>query len=197
MSLLIVIPFNSEQAEQAEKLCDFCYFIQGKVQGGHCLLIADKGVHDEMKLKVKLSAEVAFENVNIAVTGGNLFSEASKLISQNYKSPWLWMETDCIPLKVGWISALQDAYNSQPKKYMGAFYKNEALQMFLGRNSIYPAEERSSAIESDVTSYATKTKLIQLGKYDGIPKIRPDAVLFCSDKTGALMNDLKMLKGNL
>jgi hypothetical protein len=196
MSLLIVIPFNASQAESAEKLCDFIYFISGKQQQGHCLLVASSDVHDEMKLKVKLAAEVAFENVNLAVTRANPFSETVKLVSQNYKSPWLWLEPDCVPLKVGWIGALQEAYDNQPKKYMGAYYKNEAGQLFMARPAVYPAYAESDHGDiSDVTTYSTKCRLIQIGKYEGVTKLRPDAVLFCSDKTNALINDLKMLKG--
>jgi len=196
MSLLIVIPFNASQAESAEKLCDFIYFISGKQQQGHCLLVASSDVHDEMKLKVKLAAEVAFENVNLAVTRANPFSETVKLVSQNYKSPWLWLEPDCVPLKKDWLDQLEAAYDVQAKKYMGAYYKNDSGQVFLARQSVYPANAGSDrGDDSDVATYSTKCRLIQIGKYEGVTKLRPDAVLFCSDKTGALINDLRMLKG--
>jgi hypothetical protein len=194
MNILIVIPFTAEQAEQAERLCDYIYHLADRNQGKSCLLIPAADVHPEMRLKVRLAAEVAFEQVNLYATKGATIDEAAKYVASNYKSPWLWLEPDCVPLEKGWSFELAQAYDSQPKKFMGAYCKNGDSSMYLARQSVYPAQIES-ARTGDIEVYSTKCRLIQIGKYDGMDKIRPDAVLFCSDPTGKLMADLQKLKG--
>lgn len=194
MSLLIVIPFDASQAESAERLCDFIYYLSGKSPSGSCLLIAAHDTHPEMRIKVRLAAEVAFENVNLQAVNGVPFEDAAKIIAVNYKSPWLWLEPDCVPLKQGWMDDISKAYDNQPKKFMGAYCKNGDNSMFMARQAVYPAQI-DSARTGDPTIYSTKCRLIQIGKYEGVEKLRPDAVIFCSDKTGALISDLKTLKG--
>jgi len=40
-------------------------------------------------------------------------------------SPWLWMETDLVPLREGWIDTLEAEYKSAGKPFMGAIESNK------------------------------------------------------------------------
>ena len=40
-------------------------------------------------------------------------------------SPWLWMETDLVPLKKNWINLLEAEYNRAGKPFMGAIESNK------------------------------------------------------------------------
>ncbi len=187
--MIIVIPILPDQAEAAETLCDFIYQLSGRQQSGSCLLIASDDVHAEFKLKCQLAAEVAFSNVEVVTANkDNLFPTAISKIAANYKEPWLWLEPDCVPLKNGWREELETFYFTQPKKCAGAHLMDTATgKHWLGRQSIYPADN----FPADVFMASTKCRLIQQGSYTKREDVRPDAVLFCADKSGDLIAALR------
>jgi hypothetical protein len=187
--VIIVIPYTAEQAEAAESLCDWVYALSGKKQSGSCLLISTDDTHPEFQLKVRLAAEVAFEFVDSATANkDNLFKTAVSRIADNYKEPWLWLEPDCVPLKPDWREQLSAFYDSQPRKCAGAHLTvKESGKLWLGRQSIYPATN----FPPDPFIASTKCRLIQQGVYTKREDVRPDAVLFCSDKTGELITTLR------
>ena len=192
--MLIVIPFNSEQAEQAEALLDWIYALSGKAQSGSCLLIAASDLHPEYQLKVRLAAEVAFSNVELAIANkDNLFETAVAKVREIYKTPWLCLEPDCVPLKPDWQKQLSDFYDAQPKRCAGShLIDKESGKQWLARQSIYPPDN----FPADTFLASTKYRLIQQGTF-GKDLIRADAVLFCSDKSGELIKSLREeLNGN-
>ncbi len=193
MPLLIVIPFTKETASQAEKLCDFIFWLSGKASSGHCLLVATDGVHEEWKLKTRLAAEVAFETVDLVdiKTDDGFLASIASIVAKRYKSPWLMLDPECVPLKCGWIERLNEFYQSQPKKYVGSHVKTGEV-ILLGRNSIYPINAIDDFNDKvDLVAASTKCRIIQQGKYTALEEIRPDSVLFCSDKTGELMKAIR------
>ena len=206
MNPLIVIPFNAADAPLAEKLCDFIYFLSGRKQSGSCLLVAYKNVHEEVQVKVSAAAEVAFSNVELVVAPeisssakpdrvNHLFRFAADYISKNYRLPWLWLEPDCVPLKKDWQEQLGAAYESQPKRFLGAYMKTAEDKFFLARVSVYPSDAIMDLSSSaTIVSRATKTRLTQEIKYNhetDLAKIREDAILLHSDKSGKLINHLR------
>ena len=210
MNPLIVIPFNAADASMAESLCDWIYFLSGRKQSGSCLLVAYKNVHEEMQVKVSAAAEVAFEHVELTIAPeisstakkdriNHLFRVASDYVSKNYRLPWLWLEPDCVPLKKDWIQTLATAYEAQPKRYLGAYMKAAEDKFFLARVSIYPPDAiKDLAASTPLVSLATKTRLSQEIKYteSDLDKIREDAVLLHSDKSGKLIIHLREHNAN-
>lgn len=162
-NLLIVIPACSDDAPVAERLLDWVYQLGGKQASGHVLLVFAHDIHAEMKLKVKISAELAFEFVtefqatkkwlpnNLPDRGepktkteliNNLWEQTANHIAHHYRWPWLWLEPDCVPLTPDWRSKLADAYANQPKKFMGSHMKRkvgDADHLFMARTAIYHA----------------------------------------------------------
>lgn len=219
--LLLVLGYNAGDAPRAEKLLDFIYDLSGRKKHDGCvLLVAAPNVHAELRTKVELAAQVAFEGFETTVAAGEigdkvsgsnrLFKHAANHVAMNYRNHWLWIEPDCVPLKKGWLAEIQTAYFDQPKRFFGPHAKfrvGEQEKMCLCRIACYPR----NAI-SDVAPYcdsvapfnqvaaevlvarSTKGRIIQQldfhGKEDS-DKIRPDAVLLHSDKTGAAIEIVK------
>jgi hypothetical protein len=184
----MIIALSINDAEEAERLLDFCFRLSGRIQSGSCLLIAPASLHEEFRIKVRLAAEVAFSHVDMTTAADNHFAAAASKVRDAYKEPWLFIESDCVPLRPDWIDQLSNAYDAQPKKFMGAHVKDADGKLFLARQSVYaadfnPALERLGA--------STKCRMVQHGAYTKREDIRPDAVLFCSDKAGELIKSLR------
>lgn len=192
MQIISVIPFHSEDAAKAERLCDLIFWLSQRERSGHALLVAAPDVHAELKMKVRLSAETAFESVDLLEVKSvptqsktakinKMFLESARHVSQSYRWPWLFLEPDCVPLSSTWRFDLLSAYSNQPKPYMGPHMKagtgdNEIV--FMSRVAIYPPDafgqlesfcigpgpfERVSAKATIPRSY--KTRIIQQGVF--------------------------------
>lgn len=211
--LSIAIPYSANDAVLAERLLDFIFFLNGRQPLGHVLL-ASYDVHEEMKMKVGIAAEVAFESVTkIEVPrlqgqqqrtkteyANQLFRQVSQWMAQRTRWPWLWLEPDCVPLKKDWISVLADAYEGQPMRHLGSHMKS-GDKLFMARVGIYHPGVFSEVdkvcegstpcnVNANLMEKCGKTKLIQqmvIGGEDDISKIRPDAVLLHCDKIGVVM----------
>lgn len=223
-SLLIVIPFCTDDSWRAESLCDWVYQLNGKRADGQCLLAPAADVHGELKTKVRIAAEMAFvgvETLNVQPSGAanktdhinTLFRQVASFVSVSCRVPFLWLEPDCVPLRKGWMKALSDAYHAQPKRFMGSHLALQVKEtaerhIVLARASIYPPDasrdldgycqnnvpfERLAA--TTIVPRSSKTKLIQQIAFteDTSPeKVREDAVLLHHDKTGALIDMLRI-----
>jgi hypothetical protein len=166
-------------------------------------------------------AFVGVETFDVQPCGGEskadrvngLFRQVASHISGAYRFPFLWLEPDCVPLRKGWIKALADAYANQPKRYMGSHLAlqpkdSSGKHTILARTSIYPAtaiRDLDGYCQSNVpferlaapttVPRSSKTKLIQQIAFteDTSPeKVRDDAVLLHHDKTGALIEMLRV-----
>jgi hypothetical protein len=188
MNLNIVIPFNAETASKAERLLDCIYWLDGQSQDGSCVLVADSGTHDELKGKVRIAAEVAFDYVTVVQAQKDSPTLASTAnFMRGFRLPWMLLEPDCVPLVKGWRRLLFAAYNSQPRRYIGPHMKSSTGEMSLSRIAVYPPDSYNDT-EVPIFPFSTKTRLIQELEYDGDDsKIRPDAVLLHGDKTGVLI----------
>jgi hypothetical protein len=210
MNPLIVIPFNASDAPMAEHLLDWIYQLSGCKQSGSCLLVAYANVHEEFQVKVKLSADLAFSNLELVVAPeisssakpdriNHLLKFTAEYISNNYRLPWLWLEPDCVPLKKDWLKQLSKAYENQPKRFFGAYMKTGDEKLFLARISIYPPDAIKDIGKSELVSHSTKTRLTQEIKYNhetDLANIREDAILLHSDKSGQLIIHLREKYGS-
>lgn len=215
--LLIVIPFTAGNAPVAERLCDWIFELAYRKQYGHVLLICGEEVHAEMRTKILVAAEVAFQTAEIAVMAmaeplqplalsNKLFQFAADYVSKHYRCPWLWLEPEAVPLKPDWQEELSVLYYEQPKRYLGGHLKiGDGLA--LGRVAVYPQGATSDyarfvdgempfwmAAASTVVTRSTKTRLIQQGVFDvekGLAQIRPESIIYHTDPTGTLIEMLR------
>ena len=222
MNLLTVIPFTTHDAPLAERLCDWIFEQAGRKPRGHCQLVSAADVHQEMAVKVQIAAEVAFESSEMIVApepgsvvaseiANQLFKFAGDYIIRHYRSPWFWLEPAAVPLRQSWREQLAQAYESQPKRYLGghlqfeATVKDQPPRLCLARCSVYPANAIGDlaahcsgpapfqiAAAQVILSRSTKCRLVQELNYDGdTAKLRPDAVVLNSDKSGKLIEHLR------
>jgi hypothetical protein len=212
--LLLVIPFSANDAILAEHLCDWIFLLNKRVQKGHALLVVAGDVHAEMRAKVELAAQVAFETVDVVsapavvsqkknVHVNLLFLTAAETVSKRFTIPWLWLEPDAVPLKVGWLKAITDAHYSQPKRYSGSWMKGNGI--FLARVAVYPPNAINDLIPfmNDNSMFnmnagqviipaSTKTRLVQeVSIWEESTTITPEAVVLHHDKSAVLMTSLR------
>lgn len=160
---------------------------------------------DTKGMNVELKTKVEFVN--------NLWSQTARHVAGHFRFPWLWFEPDCVPITPDWIGKLSSTYANQPKKFLGRkMMRGEANnpQYFLSRIAVYPTSAYNElagfvgsppfewAAGNHVLPRATTTKLIQPGLYDGeFEKIPAEAVVYHSDKTGKLIEQLREKKAKV
>jgi len=222
--LLIVIPYCGNDAALAERNLDHIYKLKGKKANGHALLVVSPDVHEEQRIKVRVTAELAFESVMETVAPtvdpklannkfyqmNNLFRHAAATAQSHYRWPWLWLEPDCVPVNVNWIYLLATEHEANPKKYTGMISGDKK---FMARCGIYYAgasHELRALCEGDapfaiataskVVPSATHTELIQYLKIetvDDLKKISDKAVIVHGDKLGIFSENWEQIKKDL
>jgi hypothetical protein len=200
--LLIVIPMSAANAAHAELLLDFIFELENKEQAGSCLLFVDPNVHAELRERVKIAAEIAFNHCDLVESTGlakNPIDEIAAIVRDRYRSPWLLMEPDCVPLRKGWRNALAYAYDSQPYRFLGIKQQrrvNDATMFRVHPTAIYPPDG-SLTTDKGVVMRTGATHLISLMNFEHgmtLDKIDQNAVLLKGDKTGGAIKLLRSQK---
>lgn len=216
--ILVVLPFSANDGVLAEHLCDFIHLVNKRQQEGHCLLVCAGDVHDEMRTKVELAAKVAFAGVELIqapkivdpnknVHINRMFKTAAEHVISTYRTPFLWLEPDCVPMKHGWLETIVDSHYEQAKRYSGPWQKVNTADgvIFLSRVAVYPPDtmrELSAPLATQmafniaagpvVVPKSTKTNVIQqVAIQDESAKVLPSTVLAHSDKQGILMAGMR------
>ncbi len=214
MKLLIAMPVCANDGPLAERALEFIYRLNAKRQVGHILLVANADLHAEMRQKIKVTADMAFESVTETVAVAlpkdlanhkikqmnNLFRHAAQTAQNSFRWPWLWLEPDCTPLKSDWIAQLAQAYDTQPRKYMGMVSKNANDKLIMARCGVYyPGASYeldklcqgespfATACAEKIVESASNSSLVDylpLEWEDDIAKISPRAVICHGDKQG-------------
>lgn len=125
--MTVIFPFYEGDANDLKRLLEWIR------QLGHCethaaILCADAAVKYQTAIELVNLAQPAFASVRVitsqeSVSGwpqgaNSLFMTAAEHMSA--KGPWLWMESDCIPLKPNWLDMLDHHYRNQTMPVMGA-----------------------------------------------------------------------------
>jgi GT2 family glycosyltransferase len=112
-------------AGDVQRLLDLLLWIEqlGGCKGHSALLVADAGVDYRIALQAKTMALRSFDrceivNTNESVMGwpggpNNLFLTAL-MHDLPHGGPWLWMETDAVPLHRDWVSIIQQELSANP-----------------------------------------------------------------------------------
>lgn len=114
------------------------------------LLVSDAATpYESAKVALEL-AQKSFRSArlitnDLSVVGwpqgpNSLFATAAKSADQ----PWFWCETDAVPLKPGWLEAIEDTYSKCGKSFMGAIVPRGTSadtlpENHLNGNAVYPA----------------------------------------------------------
>jgi hypothetical protein len=127
--MFVVIPFCHKDEWLALKNLEWAKKLDGRTP--HTAMV----VHDDTINgdQVRHAAEQFFEKVVMfcyprfpgrdtswPIVQNHQFQEAATYISYNGpREPWLWWEPDAVPLRSGWITAIEEAHNEGGKPYAG------------------------------------------------------------------------------
>ena len=165
--ILIVIPFHKGDILRAGLLLDWIYRLNGKKAIGSVLLAAAGDVHKEDIEKLKVSAEMAFEDCS-AVTVNTKSKDAmipliAPHIEITYRLPWFLCEPDMTPISPDWISIITDSYFAQPRRYCGSQMR-AGTTLFPCKCIMYPndaSKEFGINTSQTITDKMTKTRLVR------------------------------------
>lgn len=147
--LLVVLPYCSKDVDLAEKLLNWIVEL-GENKKFSMILCRDSKVPKERGDHLKTLAMSSFRSaaslpmtvdVPYPAAANVVFSHVSNWIQQNYRTPFLWLEPDAVPLTPDWMDQLATEYYWQPKKFMGPFiHSNDPKfpKTHLNGVSIYP-----------------------------------------------------------
>jgi len=180
--MTVVIPFCPADADQALSLLEFIGQLGG-CQEYSALLVVDAAVDWAKAVDALTLANRAFRSASISTTespvtgwpaGANaLWLEAARLCKRA-GTDWLWLEPDAIPVKRGWLVAIDKMRKGS--RYFGHIYMyREQVMKVMSGVAVYPANaidligpiiEENPTKAWDVSSaelvipLATHTKLI-------------------------------------
>lgn len=218
--MLIALPYCSTDREQAQKLCD--WMAELDTYPNHTLLIFQEKQAQPLTIKAEfrkvetISFVDSFNRWPISTT--NAFQTVARHIEYNQKQPFLFLEPDCVPLKKGWLDAIEAEYGRTKKPFMGAFvpgvggspdhcsgiavYPGEVIK-FAGQALMLDEDAPWDLTAADtIRPQAHFTDLIQhrwdrpahppfktLEEFNGI--VTKECVLFHADKSGSVINLLR------
>ncbi len=200
MRLLLAIPYNADDWQRAEALMDWHREMNDGTPNGHVLLVASAGVHAEITMKLRITAELAFESVREfqgVKSEIPLLGQVAAHVAYACKWPWLWCDGSCLPLTCDWLNVLWSDYDNQPMRYMGPHLQVGESKM-LAQCSVYPPGAIFDMnAKRQFLPLSTKTRKIQVAVFnegDSPNKIRPDAVLLSGNKSDSLISVLRKSK---
>jgi len=151
----VVIPFHNGDANLAIDLVKWIKQLGG-IGDGCMILCVDAAVSKEDLESLKslpiISTATFICGTSQPVKGwpqgsNALLSRTLDYVSKNPRlaGPWLWLEPDAIPLKVGWLDEIRKEYAACGKRYMGNVYvcNNPRLpNRLMSGIGVYPADAK-------------------------------------------------------
>lgn len=126
----------------------------------HCLLlVADAGTPFDEVMQLRELAEGMFREVRVTTNaqtvkgwpqGANsLFKTAATYVHEKWRQSWIWIESDCVPMRGGWLEKIEEeyqkysAYQEVGMRFLGYIY--ECSQPFqparlMSGIAVYPAD---------------------------------------------------------
>lgn len=214
--MLVATSIFEGDCDQAIRLYRWIAKLSPSLKAHDCLLVADPETSFEKVVELKRIASSVFNEVRLQTLPESkkgwpdaaeyAFKFTSQYIGAHWHRPFLWMESDCVPLKPTWLDELEREYAKQRIGYMGCVYKSESTQPHLPLHlmsgiAVYPGNAGSelsfpenAPLPWDVNNasvmvgYGTHTNLIK--HFWGQPDLAP---LFVAKKaSGQPVNALPL-----
>lgn len=150
--MICVLPFWSGDVKLTHELLVWMGQLGG-CAGHDMVLVADAAVNYVDALEIKELAEQSFKSVTLLTNGksvvgwplgpNSLWLTAARWAKENQVLRWLWLETDAIPLKPGWLDAIENEAKAlpEPLSFMGAKISGEFRgnqKTYLNGVAVYP-----------------------------------------------------------
>lgn len=202
--LTVVLPFHQKDAGATGDLLEWIGRLGG-ARNNPVLLVADAATQWTDCKRVLELARTIFKDATLTVTakpvvgwpaGSNALFRHAAMEMDAMDSPWLWLEPDTIPLKTGWLDAIQSAYDKANRKFMGRIYASNSPRLpkhLMSGIGVYPADTLEIVgnwLESDrawdvaiadvIVPQAADTPLVQW--FWGQPGLAPT---FAASKNGS------------
>lgn len=151
--MLTVLAFFSGDKPLAVNLARWIETLGG-VSTHDCLLVVDKstdssGVIEPLCRAFKTVKETSSEPAGAQGTWGNGTTDATAanemwITAGNYvyhmlRRPWMWIESDAVPLRPTWLDEIESEYQRARKPFMGAYVNIKPHEPHMSGNGVYPA----------------------------------------------------------
>lgn len=128
----------------------------GRNRGFDCLIVADPETPADLVMQLVTLAGESFKHIHVEVlkehfegwpkAANEMFKAALEFCSKLNKS-MLWMEPDCVPMRIGWLKVIDSAFSDLWNHYrcMGHIYATESKQLpkllpkYMSGVAVYPA----------------------------------------------------------
>jgi hypothetical protein len=145
--MIVVLPFYAGDADQLLDLLSFMGHLGGCPRHS-ALLVADAGVDWATAVGLLEEASGVFRAVKFIVNethvagwpmGANSLFVAAATHAKEINEPFLWLESDAIPVRPGWLEDIHAAYHGG---FMGHIYSAPLVEStkFLSGVAVYPPD---------------------------------------------------------
>lgn len=147
--MLVVFPYSAKDQDQAVRLAEWIQEL-GPYPEHRALIVRDHRC-DLARTQAILMAltgsrfgTVETKNVTDDAydrwpdSANVMFRNAAKHIEFSSKTPFLWMEPDAIPLKAGWLDAIEEEYLRIGKPFMGDRVEVADVPLHMSGVAVYP-----------------------------------------------------------
>lgn len=146
--MLVIYPMHAGDQENALLNAQWIAHL-GSVEKHQCLLVHDRFTDPQIATDVKNALASAFRRVvqmplregAPGIKGTNLlFRRAVRQVAASSAGPFLWMNPDSIPLREGWLDAIEVAYKMLPKgkRFLGCYCTDSVPRM--AAVGVYPQD---------------------------------------------------------
>ena len=124
----------------------------GDCHGHRAIIVADAGLDWDYCVQAITLAEQSFDHAQLVtnpepvagwIPGSNSLFRAAATYCQTQRIPrWLWLEPDAVPLKPGWLDALDKAATENQARYLACVYlcgQGNLPQTMMSGIAVYPA----------------------------------------------------------
>ena len=143
----VVLPYYHKDQERALNLLTWIQELDPKLPQYELVVVTDSNTAAPVHSQVMSLGQSVFGAVHevfvqpskVPWPGCNnwVFAQAAKhLATMQPPRPWLWLETDMVPTRPGWLDVLSNEYNTARKPFMGPWV--EYYDIFNGA-AIYPS----------------------------------------------------------
>lgn len=146
--MLVILPFHSGDQQEAATLAHWIADL-GTVQNHQCLIIHDKLADPDAAREIQSTLQGAFRHVVLmplresapGIKGENLiFRRALRQVQASSAGPFLWLNPDAIPLREGWMDAIEAGWKLLPrgKHFLGCHLPGSTPHM--AAVGVYPQD---------------------------------------------------------